>query len=245
MKRISSRAGLVGVGLCVAALALTGCAGKRPLNRVEEDGDRAFSKGQYDRALADYLEYVERRPGSGEVRHKLALSLLEVKQPALAIEHAWVAFDDEPRNDAYVETLATALFQAGRSEELLKLLRDQVDDRGRVEDYLRLGKYSAMAGDPDGAELAYMTAAKLDRGQSMKPQLELARFYNSIGDRSSAYERLRMALFFDPQNAEVYREIRALGEVPGPSLILVPKELPPEVQARKKAQAQAPAPGGS
>lgn len=217
------------------ALALAGCSGKRPLGLVEEQGDKAFAAGNYDRALADYLEYVERRPGSGEVRHKLARSLLEVKQPARAVEHAWVAFDDEPRNDEYIETLADALYQAGRAEELNKFLRDQVEDRGRVEDYLRQGKYAALTGDADGAELAYLTAAKIDRGQTMLPQLALGRFYNSIGDRSSALERFRMALFFDPQSAEVYREIRGLGEIPGPTLILPPKELPPEVQARKRA----------
>lgn len=237
---------MVMCGSLVAGLAavggMGGCATKRPLNRVEEDGDRAFARGQYDKALADYLEYVERRPGNGEIRHKLARSLIEVKQPSHAIEHAWVAFDDEPRNEAYIETLAQALQQSGRNDELVTFLRDQVEDRGRVQDYLRLGKYLAMTGDADGAELALITAAKLDQGRSMLPQLALARFYESIGDRASSFERLRMALFFDPQNAEVYREMRELGEVPGPSLILPPKELPAEVLSRKKAQALEPRP---
>lgn len=215
---------LMGVTV-VAALVLGGCAGKRPLDRVEEDGDKAFRKGQYDAALADYLEYVDRRPGRGEVRHKLALALLETRQPTRAVEHAWVAYDDQPSNDAYVETLCRALHESGKHQELGKFLRDEVERRGRVDDYLRQARYTALMGDADGAELAYLTAARLDGGRSLDVQMTLARFYLSIGDKLSAFERLRMALYLDPQNGEVHREIRALGEIPGPSLALPPKEL--------------------
>ncbi len=241
MKRISSRwqaCVVCGVLAGVLATGVGGCARKRPLSAVEENGDKAFARGNYDVAVADYLEYVERRPGSGEVQYKLARTLLEVKQPAKAVEHAWVAYDAEPQNDQYVETLARSLYDASRIEELNRLLRDQVEDRGRVQDYLRLGKYAALTGDADGAELAFLTAAKLDAGRTMSPQMALARFYMSIGDKLSAYERLRMALYFDPQNAQVYQEIRRLGEVPGPTLVLLPKELPPDVKARKQVQAK-------
>ncbi len=241
MKRISGRwRTLVACGVLTAAMGVGGaggCASKRPLGSVEADGDKAYAAGQYDKAVADYLEYVERRPGSGEVRHKLARTLLDVKQPTKAVEHAWVAFDAKPSDDDYVETLARSLYEASRTEELNKFLRDQVEDRGRVQDYLRLGRYAALTGDADGAELAFLTAARLDGGRTMAPQVALAKFYQSIGDKLSAFERLRMALYFDPQNAQVYQEIRRLGEVPGPTLILPPKELPPEVKARKQAQA--------
>ncbi|MFM9996413.1 MAG: tetratricopeptide repeat protein [Phycisphaerales bacterium] len=218
--------GMRGVVLAAAAvLLLGGCAGKRPLHLVEESGDKAFKQRQFDRALADYLEYVDRRPGDGAVRHKLAVSLLETGQATKAVEHAWLAYDDKPTNDEYVETLARSMHESGKHEELGKFLRDEIERRGRIDDYLRLARYSSLMGDGDGAELAYLTAARLDGGRTLNLQLQIAKFYLSIGDKLSAYERFRMALFLDPDNDIAYREIRELGYIPGPSLAIPPKEL--------------------
>lgn len=230
MKRIfnGGRIGIRMRGVVLAAAALLllgGCAGKRPLDMVEDSGDKAFKQGQFDRALADYLEYVDRRPGNGAVRNKLALALLETKQPSKAVEHAWLAYDDRPTNDEYVETLARSLNEAGKHEELGKFLRDEIERRGRIDDYLRLARYSLLMGDGDGAELAYLTAARLDGGRTLDLQITIAQFYLSIGDNLSAYERFRMALFLDPDNEVVYRELRTLGYVPGPSLAIPPREL--------------------
>lgn len=229
------------VALIAAALVTVGgCSSKRPIHVVQESGDRAFAKGDYETALKDYVEYVDRRPGNGEVRHQLALTLLATNQPTKAVEHAWMAYDDQPQNETYVDTLAESLFRANKTDELHKLLRDLANDRGRVTDYLRLGKYTAKVGDADGAELAFLTAAKIDRGRSVPPQMALASFYAGVGDKLSAFERLRMALYLDPNNSDIQKQIRGLGEIPGPTLALPPKELP--IQERRQPQRTATVP---
>jgi tetratricopeptide (TPR) repeat protein len=212
----------------VAALAcgLGGCASQRPLVDVRASGDRALESGEFDKALKDYTEYVDRNPGDAAVQNSLARTLLATEQPALAVEHAWQAFDASPGEDEYIETLAQAMFKAGQISEMQNFLRDQTQGRGRVQDYLRLGRYSAAAGDADSAEVALKTGAELDKGRTLAPQLALADLYRRIGDAKNEVTRLRMALYLDPVNSEVNERLRALGEVPGPSFALQPSETP-------------------
>lgn len=68
-----------------------------------------------------------------------------------------------------------------------------------------------------------ITAAKLDGGKSIKPHMELANLYRTLGDSQSELRRLRMALFIEPKNMDIQKRIRELGEVPGPSFVLQPE----------------------
>lgn len=214
------------VAVVGAAVWLGGCASQRPLVDVRASGDRAMEAGEYDQALKDYTEFVDRRAGDAGVENSLALALLATHQPALAVEHAWRAYDAAPGDDAHIETLARAMHEAGQTSEMQTFLRDQTHSRGRVQDYLRLGRYAAAAGDADGAEVALKTGAELDKGRTLAPQLALADLYRRIGDTKNEVMRLRMALYLDPVNSEVNERLRALGEVPGPSFALQPSETP-------------------
>ena len=81
-------------------------------------------------------------------------------------------------------------------------------------------------GNADEAQQALLTAAKLDAGKTINPQRALADFYGSVGDRERQVRRLRMAYHIEPANAELLREIRRVGEIPGPSFGIPPEELP-------------------
>lgn len=211
---------------CLGGMFVGGCASKRPLVEVRASGDRAVEAGDFDKALKDYTEYVDRNPGDPAVQSSLARTLLATKQPSLAVEHAWQAFDAAPGEDEYIETLAQSMFEAGQTSEMQTFLRDQTLSRGRVQDYLRLGRYAAAAGDADSAEVALKTGAELDKGRTLAPQLALADLYRRIGDTKNEVMRLRMALYLEPVNSEVNERLRALGEVPGPSFALQPTEAP-------------------
>lgn len=216
----------VGLFLAVSLAApfLAGCNTQRPLPMVKEDGDKAFARGEFDKAAADYKEYVERKPGDPAVQNMYAQTLLALKQPVPAVEHATIAFDQRPTDETYIETRALALFEAGKTDELYRFLRGQADSRGLPSDFIRLGNYAAKLGDADGAEHAYLTAAKIDGGKTVAPQLALANFYMSIGDKPSAIKRLRMALYIDPANLTASQKLRELGEIPGPSLAMPPSD---------------------
>ena len=69
-----------------------------------------------------------------------------------------------------------------------------------------------------------MTAARLDGGQTVEPQIALADFYLAAGDEEKAIRRLRMALGIDAENEIAIDKLRSLGEIPGPSFALTPEE---------------------
>jgi predicted Zn-dependent protease len=191
---------------------------------VKDAGDRAMARGDVQAANTDYAEYVERKPGEADAQLSYAKTLLALGQPAKAVEHATLAYDQHPADDEYIETLARAYYESHRTDDLYRFLRGLTSGRGQVADYIRLGKYSAKLGDADGAEAALKTAATIDRGRTAAPQLALADFYESIGAKDRAIERLRMAMYVDRNNPEIPRRLRALGQIPGPSLAMPPAE---------------------
>jgi len=191
---------------------------------VREQGDKAYERGDYATACNDYREYVERKPGEPDVQNMYAKSLIKTNQPIPAVEHATIAYDQRPTNEDYINTRAEALFQAGKTDELYRFLRGLTEARGLPSDYIRLGQYTARMGDADGAEHALLTAAKIDGGKTAAPQIALADFYRSIGDKKAEIVRLRNALYLDPKNPEIPKRLRELGEIPGPSLAMPPEE---------------------
>lgn len=208
----------------LSLLVLAGCAMPRALPAIRESGDRAYHRGQYELARSEYSEYLARRPGEPRVHLQMARTLIRLGRAPEAVEHAQIALDAQPGDDEAIETLAEALFHSGRVAEMDRFLRGVAQSRGAIGDYLRLGRFLAAAGDPDAAEYAFKRAAEIDGGRTVGPQLALADFYASIGDRSSQLRRLRMALYVDPHNPDIARRIRELGEIPGPSLAIQPEE---------------------
>ncbi len=212
------------LALCLFSVLLTGCTTQRTLPRVKEVGDRAYRDGRWEEARAEYQEYVDRKPGEPEVQMKLARSLVELHRAPEAVSIAAVACDAQPNNPEAIETYALALSEAKRTEQLFQLLNSNCDKRGDVADFDRLGRYELKMGDPDSALKAFKRAAIADAGKNPGPQLALAQFYKSIGDKPSEIRRLRMALSRDPSNPDIYLRLKELGEIPGPSLALTPEE---------------------
>lgn len=210
--------------LTLSALLLTACGNQRPLVVVERDGDTALAEGNGQKAAEDFAEYNNRSPGIARVRHKEALANLAAGNAGAAVVNARLAFDLQPENAEYARTLADSLFAANEHDALDRFLRNEVQVRGRVSDYLLLGEYQMKMGDPDSAEPTLRTAAQVDRGQTLGPQLALADFYRAVGKQSDELLRLKMALFIDPYNPEIEGRIRSLGEVPGPMARVVPEE---------------------
>jgi len=187
-------------------------------------GDRALNSGSYAEAVNYYEQYVDRRPLDAEGRYKLATAYLGANRVSMAREQFILGLELKDQDSRFVEGIADTLVEMGQQDELYKLLRKRAEDSRSVEAYTRLGRFAAQIGDPDGAEEALLLTAKLDEGQSIGPQLELADLYGRIHDDANRLKRLRMALFIDPENKEVIDQIREMGEVPGPSFALVPAE---------------------
>jgi cytochrome c-type biogenesis protein CcmH/NrfG len=208
----------------VPVLALAACNAPRALPSVRDHGDRAFNRGDFQTARADYQEYLTRKPGEAEVELMLARTLLASGDFPAALTHAQTAYDLKPGQDPYIETYAEALLRNNKTDQLYRELRSLAQDRGTPSDWVRLGRFTARTGDADGAEHALLTGARLDQGRSAAIQLALADFYRSIGAHDKERLRLRMAFSLDPQNPEIPQRLRELGEIPGPSLALPPEE---------------------
>lgn len=216
---------LLAIAAATLAPGLVGCSSsQRNIWTVRQSAEHAYEYGRYEQSEADWAEYVQRRPQDVEGRYGYGLALLANGKPALAREQLVIANDMRPEHEPTIEALASAIRATGSTDDLFRFLRRMIEERGVAADYDRLGRYLASVGNPDEAETAFLTAAQLDGGKTLAPQLALANFYQSIGDAQNEKLRLRMALALDPQNQGVQARLRELGEVPGPSLALTPAE---------------------
>lgn len=222
---MSARRPVVWGTVVLTATVLAGCANQpRALHMVERSGDRATALEQHDIALAEYAELVERAPSVPEYRLKYGRALLHAGDARGAREQLEYAYTLMPRNEEVITLLARSMAESRDTENAVRLLRTIAEDRKQPEDWMRLGRFLARVNDPDAAEAALLTAARIDAGASFQPQWELATLYRSIGADDKALERLRMCLYLDPANEEVRDLIRGYGEIPGPTAAQRPME---------------------
>lgn len=215
-------------GLIVVVTALGACAkdGARPsVLRAEDLGYNALNAGDYVKAEGYFLEAVDQSPGRLPARVGLGRALLGQSKAAAARSHFEVALTRDPTSTEVATLLAESMLRSGEVDAMMRLLKTRALDRQRVEDWILLGEFQAKAQDADGAEVSLLTAARIDKGQTIEPQVALALFYRSIGDIDAAIKRLRMAYFLKPQDENIQRRLLELGEVPGPTLALQPAEL--------------------
>lgn len=211
--------------LVLASLALSAPAcNQRALHMVEASGERAYERGDYELAATEFGEVVDRRPGRWNARVELARALMALDKPAEAREHLEVAYTIQPENEEVLTLLADAMLASGDVGAMTRELRQRASTRNTVGDWMRLGIFLQRAGDFDEAERALLTAARLDAGRTIQPQMALASLYREAGDDAEALRRLRMALYLDPANEKVSEAIRSYGEIPGPTFAIVPIE---------------------
>lgn len=214
------------LSLAAAVLIAGGCASDSPreLSMVKADGNRAMALGQYDRARDFYGEWAERAPFDAQAHGALGKALLNMGRPALAREQFEIARELEPTNFSYLEMLCESLIAADDADDLRTTMFEVTGNDPTPKNYVLAGRSLQRVGSIDDAEQQLLTAARIDNGRTVEPYIALGDFYGALGDREEQIRRLRMALFVDPINAEVYSRLEALGQVPGPSLALTPTE---------------------
>lgn len=213
------------------SMPLAGCATGRPLHLIKSDAMDHADMGEYDKAVADFEQYLVQRRDDYKVRFEYGKSLLKVNRPQDARREFAICTEAEPLNDLYWDWFSESIFQQKDFGELTTILEQRCHDRGLPGDYLRLGRYMNKMGHADDALNAYLTAAKIDGGKTAAIQHELADFYGERGDKANQVRRLRMALYLDQQNKDWNDEVRRLGEIPGPSFWLRPIEAEPMATA--------------
>ncbi len=211
------------LGLAALVCAAGGCA-SRSLVAVREAGDQHFFYGEYPAALEDYKEYIDRSPGNAHVHHMLGNTYVKLGETGLGAEQLKLAHTLRLEDDAIFASLCEGLYADKKFDDLNRALRERTIDRGRMQDWALLAKYAERLGDQDEAQRAWLTAARVDGGTSAIPQLGLARLYSKVGDRGRARQRIAMAYFCDPLNADVIAAAKEMGEIPGPTFGVMPEE---------------------
>lgn len=214
---------ILSASLC--AVTLQGCSSQtRTLPAIRSSGEYALEHNDTERAFTDFREYTERAPGSAYGHLMLGKTYLAKDMPAHAREQFELAYTNEPNNPDVVESLAEAMYQDKEYDDLFRLLRQRLSERNEANDYLLLGKYSRLTGDSDTALTALLNAASLDKGRSVRPQLELADFYESVGKPGEAARRAKMAYFIQPESVRVRETLQRLNVPIGPNTAIMPAE---------------------
>lgn len=210
----------------LAAGLLTACEtpGQRNIIRVEQSGQYYYSIGDYETAAREYAEVVNRSPGLWRTRIELARSYMKAGKYPEAREQLEIVYTSKPNEPGVLDLLAESMVASGDVDSMAGELRRQAEQRQTVADWMRLGVFMHKAGDHDSAEAALLTAARLDQGRNLGPQLALANMYRDVGETAAALDRYRMALYLKPRDPAISQAIRDLGAVPGPTYALVPVE---------------------
>ncbi len=209
--------------LSAALLSLTGC-GPRSLVAVRDAGDQHFQYAEYDAALSDYQEYIDRNPGNAHVHQMMGNTFVKIGKTGLGCEQLKVAHTIRLEDDDVFADLCACLYADKKLDDLNRILRERTIGRGRMQDWALLAMYAEKLGDKDESQRAWLTAAQVDGGRSVQPQLGLAKLYLTVGDRERARKRIAMAYYCDPNNAEVNQLVRQMNEIPGPTYGMVPEE---------------------
>lgn len=214
------------VALAVVSLSLIGCqtGGQRAVHMVQKSGDDAYRIGEYEKSAREYKEVIDRQPGYWWVRMDLARAYLGGGRADAAREQMEIVYTIKPNEHGVLDLLAETMIESADVEAMAGELRRQAEERQTVSDWLRFGAFMHKANDDDEAEQAFLTAARIDKGMNLGPQMALANLYRDLGDQPAALDRYRMALYIRPGDKKIQEQIRAFGEVPGPSYALVPAE---------------------
>lgn len=220
-----NRTRLVAASLALSAglLSLGGC-GTRSLVAVRDAGDQHYRYGEYDAALTDYQEYIDRNPGNAHVHQMMGNTQVKLGSTGLGCEQLKVAHTIRMEDDEIFSDLCACLYADRKLDDLNRILRERTIGRGRMQDWALLASYAEKLGDQDEAQRAWLTAAQVDGGRSAIPQLGLAKLYLKVGDKDRARKRIAMAYYCDPTNAEVVQVARQMNEIPGPTYGMVPEE---------------------
>lgn len=214
---------------CLASIA-PGCT---PVNKVKRtlalndlhiQASVAEGKGDDATAYELWSEYVDRRPHSPLAEYRLGSVETRLGKYAQAAGHLRIAHDLKPGNIEYLEALANTLLLAGRTEALMKLLHNTLNEGGGSSGYLRLARYAQQIGQMDEAREALLLAIAHDQSQSATPYLAMAEFAHALGDQSMEIKYLRYVLWFDPSDPSILDRLKSFGLIAGPSLAVNPAQ---------------------
>lgn len=211
-------------GLC-AVMFCVGCYNP-PVEKFHSR--KAMEAGDYATAEQKLLGVIDHDPSDWEGHYLLGLAYLGQQRPVEAQSQLELALAVKDRSKEQtpkiLDALARSLEQQKSYDQLYAFLDAQIDRYEGWQDYARKARFLAKANDIDGAALAYRQAAYFSRNETEKIYLEIATFYEGLGDYDKAIQALKWAYYIKPEHTQIPGRFRKLGVVPGPTL----REAPPQ-----------------
>lgn len=212
--------------LLLMAMLIPGCGYNT--HQEKQDALREMERGEYIAARNRLATVTQHARSDWEGHYYLGLCHLELNEPVQAQTQLEQAFAVQDRHDTWtpmiLDALAQSLYDQDRPDELYAFLRAQIDRYGTWQDYARQARMLAQSGDVDGAALAYRKAAYFSKNRDEEIYIEIAKFYEAIGDQGRAVQALKWAYWINDKHTEIPVHFRRLGVVPGPTL----REEPPK-----------------
>ncbi|MEM0913264.1 MAG: tetratricopeptide repeat protein [Planctomycetota bacterium] len=213
------RSWCVALTLALAAALLTaGCATNTMLR---ENGYEAIQADDWPAAHTYFARAVRQDPRDGIAHYYLGRCELELGDPLaaqLALERAYTLKGKDPEfRDRILKHLAQALYEQGEYEKLNAFLGDVANESALTPDHLRHARYLVLMGDNDAAQLAFRKAAFFAPEGDPSAMIDIADFYQSIGDVPNERLALRYAYWIDPEAPDLGNRLRQVGVVPGPT----------------------------
>lgn len=215
--------------LLIAMLCLVGLAGCQTTTPVLKDrGLRAYKVGDIQRSEQNLQRVIQRDPTDLASQYTLGLIALEYERPDIARTHFEIAYtlaqkgrgESDPTIADIIDGLSEAMFQQGEYAQLVGFLESTLE-RGTVRDYLRLADLYRRMGDPDNAMVTYRKAVR-HAPNDARPYIEMAEFYDDLGERKEAVRQLRIAYYLDPNYEGLADRLRSYGVPPGPTAGIAP-----------------------
>jgi Flp pilus assembly protein TadD len=211
-----------------AMAIITFAAGCRTPNGVlRQRGLLAMDAHNDDAAFENFRTAVKQDPTDWRAQYYFGVMLLKKGYPLeaqLALEKARSLRPAHPETPDILDHLAEALFEQGRYENLHALIEQAAEQFGTTRDFLRQAKYLAKMDQVDAALIAYRKAARFAEPNDATPWIEMAAFYERLGDTPNAVATWRQALHIEPKNEQVAAKLRQYGIVPGPSAARQPQQ---------------------
>lgn len=184
-------------------------------------GDFAFAEQKLGKVLYN-------DPQDWEGRYLMGLTYLGQERAVEAQSQLELALSVQDRSKTntpkILDALAMSLEKQELYDQLYAFLDAQIERYEGWGDYARKARFLAEANDIDGAALAYRQAAFFSRNETEDIYIELAEFYEGLGDYTKAVQALKWAYYINDENTSIPNRFRKLGVVPGPTL----KEEPPQ-----------------
>jgi tetratricopeptide (TPR) repeat protein len=209
----------------VGLWALAASVGCEPNRLLRQQGMDALEVGDVE--LADNRFTKASRQDSTDWKSMFYLGKIRLDQgewveAQVLLEKALSIRGHHPETDDILDGMAETLFRQGEKDRLYAMLKQTTQDRPVTKSYLRQAKYFYKLGDVDGAKVAYQKAARFALSTDASPYLEMADFYESIGDTGATVTALRQAYAIDPSTPGLSDRLRDNGIVPGPTAGLSP-----------------------